>query len=131
VNNRGAIDPLTAGKAAAAFGIKIYTIGVGTRGMAPVPVARGLFGLRYENRPVEIDESLRTQIAIASGGRYYRATNGAALENITREIDELERAPVQTRTYTRHTELYRWPLAFALVCLSAELLLLGWNGPLP
>ena len=77
MNNRGAIDPLTAGKAAAAFGIKIYTIGVGTRGMAPVPVARGLFGLRYENRPVEIDESLRTQIAIAvqSGANTY--INGA------------------------------------------------------
>jgi len=62
-NNRGAIDPRTAGKAAAAFGIKIYTVGVGTEGMAPVPVGRGLFGLRYENRPVRIDEPLLTDIA--------------------------------------------------------------------
>jgi Ca-activated chloride channel family protein len=131
VNNRGAIDPLTAGKAAAAFGIKIYTIGVGTRGMAPVPVARGLFGLRYESQRVEIDDSLLTRIANESGGRYYRATNAAALESITTEIDQLEREPVQTRTYIRFTELYRWPLAFALVCLVVELLLAAWKGPLP
>jgi Ca-activated chloride channel family protein len=131
VNNRGAIDPLTAGRAAAAFGIKIYSIGIGTRGMAPVPVGRGLFGLRYENRPVEIDEALLTQIANETGGRYYRATNAAALENITNEIDQLEREPVQTRTYTRFTELYRWPLGFALACLVLELLLAAWRGPLP
>lgn len=131
VNNRGAIDPLTAGKAAAAFGIKIYTIGVGTRGLAPVPVGRGLFGLRYENQQVEIDESLLTAIATESGGRYYRATNAAALENITNEIDQLEREPVETRTYTRFTELYRWPLGLAVGCLVVELLLAAWKGPLP
>src|SRR5437867_5482989 len=62
-NNRGAIDPRTAAKAAAVFGIKIYTIGVGTEGMAPVPVGRGLFGLRYENRLVRIDEPLLTDVA--------------------------------------------------------------------
>ena len=60
VNNRGSIDPRTAAQAAAAFGVKIYTIGVGTEGMAPVPVGRGVFGLRYENRPVEIDDALLT-----------------------------------------------------------------------
>jgi Ca-activated chloride channel homolog len=73
VNNRGAIDPRTAAQAASAFGIKIYAIGVGTEGMAPVPVGRGLFGLRFENRPVEIDEALLTEIAEKSGGRYFRA----------------------------------------------------------
>src|SRR5437763_6075870 len=75
VNNRGAIDPRTAAQAAGQFRIKIYTIGVGSRGLAPVPVGRGLFGLRYENRPVEIDDSLLTDVARMTGGRYFRATN--------------------------------------------------------
>ncbi|HEU4564917.1 MAG TPA: VWA domain-containing protein, partial [Gemmatimonadaceae bacterium] len=71
-NNRGSIDPRTAAQAAAAFGIRIYTIGAGTIGMAPVPVGRGLFGLRYENRPVRIDEPLLRDIARTTGGRYFR-----------------------------------------------------------
>ena len=96
-NNRGAIDPRTAAKAAAVFGIKIYTIGVGTEGMAPVPVGRGLFGLRYENRLVRIDEPLLADIAKTTGGRYFRARDAAALQRIYEEIDQLEREPVRTR----------------------------------
>src|SRR3954471_19490401 len=130
-NNRGAIDPRTAGKAAAAFGIKIYTVGVGTEGMAPVPVGRGLFGLRYENRPVRIDEALLTDIANESGGRYFRARDAAALQRIYEQIDQLEREPVQTKSYVRFTELFRWPLGLALLALTIELLLGAWRGPLP
>ena len=130
-NNRGSIDPRTAGKAAAAFGIKIYTIGVGTEGMAPVPVGRGLFGLRYENRPVRIDEALLTDIARESGGRYFRARDAAALQRIYDQIDQLEREPVQTKSYVRYTELFRWPLAVALLALTVELVLAAWRGPLP
>jgi Ca-activated chloride channel family protein len=130
-NNRGSIDPRTAAKAAAVFGIKIYTIGVGTEGMAPVPVGRGLFGLRYENRPVRIDEGLLTDIASASGGRYFRARDAAALQRIYEQIDQLEREPVQTRSYVRFTELFRWPLGIALLALTVELLLGAWRGPLP
>jgi Ca-activated chloride channel family protein len=130
-NNRGSIDPRTAGKAAAAFGIKIYTIGVGTEGMAPVPVGRGLFGLRYENRPVRIDEPLLTDIARESGGRYFRARDAAALQRIYEQIDQLEREPVQTRAYVRFTELFRWPLTVAIITLALELLLAAWRGPLP
>src|SRR5205823_10915019 len=89
-NNRGAIDPRTAAKAAAVFGIKIYTIGVGSEGMAPVPVGRGLFGLRYENRPVRIDEPLLTDVATSTGGRYFRARDAAALQRIYEQIDQLE-----------------------------------------
>ena len=125
------IDPRTAGKAAAAFGIKIYAIGVGTEGMAPVPVGRGLFGLRYENRPVRIDEALLTDIANESGGRYFRARDAAALQRIYQQIDQLEREPVQTRAYVRFTELFRWPLALAVIALALELLLAAWRGPLP
>jgi len=131
VNNRGTIDPRTAAKAASAFGIKIYSIGVGSEGMAPVPVGRGVFGLRYENRPVEIDDSLLTEVARTTGGRYFRATSGEALQRITQEIDRLERTPVRTRIYTQFTELYRWPLSVALAALMLELGMAAWKGPLP
>ena len=131
VNNRGSIDPRTAARAAAALGIRIYAIGVGTEGMAPVPVGRGLFGLRYEMRPVEIDDALLTEVARLTGGRYFRARDAAALDRITREIDRLERVPVQTRTYVRFTELYRWPLALAALALTVELVLAARRGPLP
>ena len=131
VNNRGSIDPRTAARAAAEFGIKIYTIGVGTEGMAPVPVGRGLFGLRYENRPVEIDEALLTDVANITGGKYFRARDAAALRRIYDQIDQLERVPVQTRAYVRYTELYRWPLGLALGALLLELGLAAWKAPLP
>jgi Ca-activated chloride channel family protein len=96
-----------------------------------VPVGRGLFGLRYENRPVEIDDSLLTDVARMTGGRYFRATNAAALQRITEQIDQLERVPVHTTTYTRYTELYRWALGLALLALLAELGVSAWRGPLP
>jgi Ca-activated chloride channel homolog len=131
VNNRGSIDPRTAAQAAAAFGIKIYTIGVGTEGMAPVPVGRGLFGLRYENRPVEIDDALLTEVARVTGGRYFRARDAAALERITEQIDRLERTPVRTRSYVRYSELFAWPLSLGLTALLFELALLAWRGPIP
>jgi Ca-activated chloride channel family protein len=131
VNNRGSIDPRTAAQAAAAVGVKIYTIGVGSEGMAPVPVGRGLMGLRYEYRPVEIDEALLQDVARTTGGRYFRAVDAAALQRIYQQIDQLEREPVHARTYVRYTELFRWPLAAALVALGLEALLLAWRGPLP
>lgn len=131
VNNRGSIDPRTAARAAAQFGIRIYGIGVGTEGMAPVPVGRGLFGLRYEMQRVEIDDALLTDIANATGGRYFRARDPVALQRITEQIDALERSPVRSRTYVRYTELFRWPLGVMLGALAAELVLLAWKGPLP
>lgn len=130
-NNRGAIDPRTAAQAAAAFGIRIYTIGVGTEGMAAVPVSRGLFGLRYENRLVKIDEALLTEIANTTGGRYFRARDGEALQHIYEQIDTLERSVVESRSFIRYTERYRWPLAAGLVALLLELALLARRGVLP
>jgi Ca-activated chloride channel family protein len=130
-NNRGTIDPRTAAQAAKAFGIRIYTIGVGTEGMAPVPIAKGVFGLKYENRPVRIDEPLLRDIAETTGGRYFRARDAAALENIYEQIDRLERAPVQARSYVRYTERFRWPLTIAMVAFLIEMGLLAWRGPLP
>ena len=130
-NNRGAIDPRTAAKAAAVFGIKIYTVGIGTEGMAPVPVGRGLFGLQYEDRVVKIDEPLLSDIAKSTGGQYFRARDAAALQRIYDEINHLEREPVRTRTYVRYTELFRWPLYLAALALVTELLLAARRGPLP
>lgn len=131
MNNRGAIDPRTAANAAAALGIRMYTIGVGSEGVAPVPVGRGVFGLRYENRPVEIDDALLQYVADVSGGRYFRARDGLALQRIYEQIDQLERSPIRARKYVRFRELYRWPLGVAIAALLAELALLAWKGPVP
>lgn len=131
VNNRGTIDPRTAANAAAALGIRMYTIGVGSEGMAPVPVGRGVFGLRYESRPVEIDETLLEYIAQISGGKYFRARDGLALQRIYEQIDQLERSPIRAKRYVRYEELYRWPLGIAIAALLLELMLVAWRGPLP
>lgn len=132
VNNRGTVDPLTAAKAAEAYGIKIYGIGVGSAGMAPVPVGRNAAGgLRYEYQPVEIDEVLLNNIARMTGGRYFRARNAAGLQNIYAYIDRMERAPVRSTTVVRYTELYRWPLVIGLLALFAELGIVAWKAPLP
>ena len=130
-NNRGDIDPRTAAQAAAAFGIRIYAIGVGSEGMASVPVGRGLFGLRYENRPVKIDEALLTEIATTTGGRYFRARDGQALQNIYEQIDALERSVVESHSYIRYAEQFRWPLAIGMLALLLELVLLAKRGVLP
>ena len=131
VNNRGDIDPMTAARAAAAFGIKIYSVGVGTQGMAPVPVGRGLYGLRFENQPVEIDEALLTNISRMTGGRYFRAVDASALRNIYGQIDALVRSPVQSSTYVRYTELFRWPLGLAVLALVLELGIAAVRAPIP
>jgi Ca-activated chloride channel homolog len=130
-NNRGTIDPRTASQAAAALGVRVYTIGVGTEGVAPVPVGRGVFGLRYENRPVRIDEALLEDIAKQTGGRYFRARDAQALKRIYDQIDQLERAPIRSTRYVRFTELYAWPLGLAALALLLELMLLWRRGALP
>jgi Ca-activated chloride channel family protein len=130
-NNRGDIDPRTAAQASAQFGIRIYAIGIGSEGMAPIPVGRGLFGLRYENRPVRIDEALLTEIAESSGGRYFRARDAEALEAIFGQIDQLERSPVDARSFVRFTERFHWPLAVAMLALLGEVWVLAWRGTVP
>jgi Ca-activated chloride channel homolog len=119
-NNRGDIDPLTAARAAAAFDIKIYTIGVGSDGVAPIPIATGPFGVQYANLPVHIDEDLLREIAAASGGQYFRATNEAALDSIYGRIDQLERTDVEVRRYVNYTPHYLPLIAFAMFALVTE-----------
>ncbi len=120
-NNRGEIDPLTAARAAAAYGIKIYTVGIGTEGVARVPVARGPFGVQYATLPVHIDETLLTQIAEMSGGRYYRAQTREALQRIFAEIDRLEKSTVNVRRYVDYT-----PRHLPLVLAAISLLVAEW-----
>ena len=130
-NNRGTIDPRTAAQAAAALGVRVYTIGVGTEGVAPVPVGRGVFGLRYENRPVRIDEALLEDIAKQTGGRDFRARDAQALKRIYEQIDALERAPIRSTRFVRFTELFMWPLGLAALALLLELLMIWRRGALP
>jgi Ca-activated chloride channel family protein len=130
-NNRGSIDPRTAAQAAAAFGVRIYTIGVGSEGFAPVPVSRGLFGLRYETRPVRIDEELLQDVARTTGGRYFRARDAAGLQQIYEQIDRLERVPLRARSFVRYTEQFGWPLGIAMLVFMLEMALFAWRGPLP
>jgi len=125
VNNKGTVDPRTAGDAAGAFGIRIYTIGVGTQGEAPVPTGQGPLGLRYETMPVKIDEPLLGDIARSTGGRYFRATDAASLSNIFAEINRLEKTPVLQAAYRRYDEAYRWPLGLGLLALALELVVAG------
>ena len=122
-NNRGRIDPRTAAATAAAFGVRVYTIGVGTEGEAPIPTGRGMGGFRYEVLPVKIDEVLLNEIAGKTGGRYFRATDADALNRVFRQIDELEKTPVTITRYARHDELSRPFVVAGLLALVAELAL--------
>src|SRR5688572_1232979 len=122
-NNKGLIDPRTAAATAAAFGIKVYTIGVGTIGEAPIPTGRGLGGFRYELLPVRIDEPLLREIAAKTGGRYFRARDSEALSRIFRQIDALEKTPIQVTRYTRYDEATRPLILLGLGALALELLI--------
>jgi Ca-activated chloride channel family protein len=123
-NTRGMLDPRTAAEAAAEFGIRVYTIGVGTEGEAPMPIGRGTQGqLRYQTLPVRIDEVLLEDIANLTGGRYFRATDPEALNRIFRQIDRLEKTPVVVTRYTQYNEAYQVPLLVGLGALALELLI--------
>lgn len=130
-NNRGSIDPRTAAQAAAALGIRVHTVGIGSEGVAPVPVGRSVFGLRYENRPVRIDEALLEDIARVTGGRYQRARDAEALRRTYETIDALERTPIREARTVRYVDRYVWPLTLALAALMLELLLVWRRSPVP
>ncbi len=122
VNNRGLVDPRTAAATAKAFGIRVYTIGVGSDGEAPIPTGRGVGGFRYEVLPVSIDEKLMREIAEETGGKYFRAKDSEALGRIFSQIDQLEKTTVTVTRYTRYDEL-TLPFIFAsLFALTIELI---------
>jgi Ca-activated chloride channel family protein len=106
VNNRGEIQPLDSARMAQALGVKIYTVGVGSRGTARFPVNDPTYGKIYMNLPVEIDEASLTRIAETTGGVYYRATDRPSLERIFQEIARLEKTKIEVKTYTHYNELF-------------------------
>ena len=123
VNNRGEIAPMTAAEIARAQGIRVYTIGVGTRGTAPYPAVDMFGNMTFINQKVEIDEKALTEIARLTGGRYFRATDKEKLQAIYDEINQLEKSRVEvTERITYHELFLGWVLA-ALALLTAELLL--------
>ncbi len=122
VNNAGAIAPLTAGEIAKTFGIRVYTIGVGTKGVAPYPF-KTPFGIQYQNMDVQIDEAILKQISDATDGKYFRATGNSKLKEIYKEIDKLEKTKIEVTEFRRHSEEY-FPFALvAGICLALELIL--------
>jgi len=105
-NNRGQLDPITAAKVAKAFGIRIYTVGMGRKGEALYPVDHPIFGRQYRRVPVKIDEKMLKEIARLTDGKYFRATDKSSLDNIFKEIDQLEKTKIEVEEYTRYEELF-------------------------
>jgi len=121
-NNAGNIEPLVAADAAAALGVKVYTIGVGTHGEAPVPTY--FMGQKvYRRQPVDIDEETLTAIADKTGGRYYRADNAERFRSIYEEIDQLEKTEAEVQKFTQYEELFPWFLTAGFCLLLLELFL--------
>lgn len=122
VNNTGQVAPVTAAEIAKTFGIRVYTIGVGTQGEAPYPIPTA-FGIQYQNIPVEIDEQVLKQIASTTGGQYFRATDNASLKEIYSEIDQMEKTKISVQEFSKKQEEYKnWAL-LAFVLLLVEVLL--------
>jgi Ca-activated chloride channel family protein len=122
-NNAGKVSPLTAADAIQALGMKVYTIGAGTKGLAPFP-ARDFFGNKiYRPVPVDIDEKTLTEIAKRTGGAYFRATDTASLQQIYADIDRLERTELSAPRYLDYDELYPWLAVAALLALATEVML--------
>ena len=123
INNQGSIDPLTAAELAKSFGIRTYTIGVGSMGTAPYPV-QDVFGRTFlRDMPVEIDEATLQQIADMTNGRYFRATNNQKLREIYAEIDKLEKSKIDIKEFSRKQEEYLWLAVTAAILLLVELIL--------
>jgi len=112
-NNTGSIAPLTAAQIAKTFGIRVYTVGIGTHGTANIPVQTP-YGVQLQQMAVDIDEGTLTKIADITGGKYFRATDNNALRDIYNQIDKLEKAKIQVTQYHKKTELF---LPFALAAL--------------
>ena len=119
-NNAGEIDPITAAQIAKTYGIKIYTIGVGTRGQAPYPV-KTPFGTRYQMVPVDIDEGMLKKIANITGGEYFRATDNKTLNDIYNKIDKMEKTKVEITSYRNAKELYYGWLGGGIILIFFEI----------
>lgn len=121
-NNRGDISPLTAAEIAKSFGIRVYTIGVGTNGEAPYPYPVG-GTVQYVKMKVEIDEKTLAQIASTTEGNYFRATSNSKLKEVYEEIDKLEKTKLNVKEFSKREEAYRGFALTAFFCFLLELLL--------
>ena len=122
VNNVGSIAPETAGEISKTFGIRVYTIGVGTRGMAPYPF-KTPFGIQYQNMEVQIDEAVMKKIAEETDGKYFRATNSSKLKEVYDEIDKLEKTKIDVTEFHNYSEEF-YPFALiALLFLVLDIIL--------
>ena len=122
-NNAGKVPPLTAAEAAETIGVKVYTIGVGTRGLAPIPYVDPFGRKRYAQQPVDIDEATLQQISRRTGGKYYRADKTETLRAIYDEIDRLEKTEVQVKKYQRYREIFPFVVLPGLAVLLLETIL--------
>jgi Ca-activated chloride channel family protein len=118
VNNQGEIAPITAAELAETFGIRVYTVGIGTQGTAPYPF-RTPFGIQMQDMPVEIDEATLTDIAELTGGKYFRATDNNKLKAIYEEIDHMEKRKIEVKQFSTKSEAYKnyalWAALFLLL----------------
>jgi Ca-activated chloride channel family protein len=121
VNNAGSIDPLSAAEIAKIYGIRIYAIGAGTKGFAPYPVQTP-FGIQYQSMEVEIDEDLLRQVAAMTDGKYFRATSNTELQQVYREIDQLEKSKIDVTEFRRKHEEFLSIAVLALILLAVETL---------
>ena len=122
-NNSGKVPPVTAAEAAKALGIKIYAIGAGTRGYAPIPVQDPFGRTVYRNVKVEVDEAALKQIADIGGGQYFRATDAKSLEQIYEQIDKLEKSTVELSQYKQYRDLFPWCLGAGLAMVTLQVVL--------
>lgn len=113
---------MTAAEIAKSFGIRVYTIGVGTNGMAPYPYPVGNT-VQYVSMPVEIDEKTLTEIAGTTDGNYFRATSNSKLKEVYEEIDKLEKTKLNVKEYSKRDEEYHWFALAAFLCVLLEVLL--------
>ncbi len=119
-NNTGEIGPVTAGQMAQALGVRVYTIGAGSRGLARVPVGNSFGRQRYATVEVDIDEESLQEVAETTGGRYFRATDREGLGEVYEEIDALETTEIEVENFTSYGELFHYPLAAGLLLLLLE-----------
>ncbi|MCQ2335110.1 MAG: VWA domain-containing protein [Paludibacteraceae bacterium] len=121
-NNCGDIDPQTAAEIAKTFGIRVYAIGVGSKGEARIPYQTPI-GIQYTTISGQFDEATLQQIAQTTGGEYFRATDNHSLRSIYQEIDQLEKTKIRVREYSKRTEAFVPYLLAALLCLLLEVIL--------
>lgn len=121
INNSGEVAPVSAAEIAKTFGVRVYTIGVGTIGTAPYPMRTPWGAIQYQQMEVKIDEKLLTRIAEMTNGKYFRATNNKKLREVYQEIDRLEKSKIETTEFRKRKEEFFWLVVLGVLCLLSEM----------